>query len=334
MANQNGKMGIRERFAETMRGGRPDRLPLLDEGLRDDVLEKWQEQGLGKKTGLADLCEYDRREVMSVELRSKPLLKEWPTSLQEISKLQSRLDPDDPERLPKDWTEQVAGWRTRDHLLQLNIHRGFFQALGVGEWNRFLEVMYLLSDDPHLVSEIMRIHADFSAGLARRILSEVDVDLVVFSEPIGGNDRPLLSPTMYERFVLPGYRTIIDALRSCGVKTIVFMTYANARALLPNVVDAGFNCMWACEVESGAMDYRSIRAQFGRKLSLIGGIDLDTLLKGKDAIDREFDQKVAPLLEDGGFIPLADGRVRSSVPLDNYLHYRRLLEQCVRRVSR
>jgi hypothetical protein len=30
---------------------------------------------------------------------------------------------------------------------------------------------------------------------------------------------------------------------------------------------------------------------------------------------------------DGGFVPLADGRVRKDIPLENYLYYRRLFEE-------
>ena len=33
-------MNARERFLETMRGGRPDRVPYFEEGLRDDVLDE------------------------------------------------------------------------------------------------------------------------------------------------------------------------------------------------------------------------------------------------------------------------------------------------------
>jgi hypothetical protein len=35
---------------------------------------------------------------------------------------------------------------------------------------------------------------------------------------------------------------------------------------------------------------------------------------------------VPELLEDGGFIPLADGRVREDVSFENYVYYRKLLE--------
>jgi hypothetical protein len=36
---------------------------------------------------------------------------------------------------------------------------------------------------------------------------------------------------------------------------------------------------------------------------------------------------VPPLLAQGGYIPLADGRVRKDVPFANYAYYRRLLEE-------
>jgi hypothetical protein len=105
------------------------------------------------------------------------------------------------------------------------------------------------------------------------------------------------------------------------------VTYANARLLLPSILKWGFNCLWACEVNVEAMDYRQIRREFGRDLRLIGGIDLDSLRHGKEAIRREVEEKVPPLVADGGYVPLADGRVRADVSLENYLYYRALLEK-------
>jgi hypothetical protein len=45
-------------------------------------------------------------------------------------------------------------------------------------------------------------------------------------------------------------------LRRHGVDTLVFLTYANARLLIPSILERGFNCLWACEVPTGMMDYR------------------------------------------------------------------------------
>jgi hypothetical protein len=62
-------------------------------------------------------------------------------------------------------------------------------------------------------------------------------------------------------------------------------------------------------------------------LRLIGGIDTDLLRGDKRGIKREIEEKVPPLLADGGYIPLADGRIRADVHFENYRYYRQLLEE-------
>jgi uroporphyrinogen decarboxylase len=74
------------------------------------------------------------------------------------------------------------------------------------------------------------------------------------------------------------------------------------------------------------MNYPALRQEYGRDLKLIGGIDLDALRQGKAAI-RKAVETVAPLVAQGGFIPLADGRVRADVPYQNYVYYRGLLSK-------
>jgi hypothetical protein len=77
------------------------------------------------------------------------------------------------------------------------------------------------------------------------------------------------------------------------------------------------------------MDYRELRGEFGPDLRLIGGIDLDTLRAGSEAIRNEMETKVRPLLASGGYIPLADGRVRADISFENYREYRSFLEGIV-----
>jgi len=318
-------MTPRQRFRETLARGQPDRVPWLDEGLRDDVLKNWHAQGLPADADLAALFHYDRRERVELDLGVRPKLDRpvW----EDPAELRRRLDPNDPARFPADWPQRVAQWRGRDHILELPLHSGLFLAFGVHEWASLEPVLYVLADKPALAREVMDAYSQLSAALAEKVLQDVEVDFASFSEPIGGSRGPLVSPRMYQEVVLDSYKPILDVLRRHNVETIVFMTYANAAILLPQVLDAGFNCLWAMETETEAMDYSALRRRFGARLSLIGGIDLDALLVDNAAIEREIETKVPPLLAQGGFIPLADGRVRSSVPYRAYEHYRRMLER-------
>jgi uroporphyrinogen-III decarboxylase len=201
--------------------------------------------------------------------------------------------------------------------------------MGVEGWHSFTEAIRLLKDDPAFVHEAMAVQARFAASLAERILGEVEVDGIIFHEPIASNHGPLISPKMYDDFVLKSYAPVLDVAERFNVKTIILRTYANARALLPVVFKSQINTLWACECNSNAMDYCSLRAEFGPGIRLIGGIDADVLRQSQDAIRKEVDGKVLPLLAQGGFVPLADGRVRADVPFENYAFYRRYLETII-----
>ena len=320
-------MTSRERFLKTMRYEKTDRVPYFEEGIRKDVIKAWRKQGLTRKAELSKMFSTDRHEEIEVDLEPRPKPRKWPTSGNELKVLKRSLNPDDSRRLPWKWSQQVRTWQRRDHVLLLRVHRGFFLSMGVYDWDRFSEVIRLLIKDPKFVHEALTVQGEFAARMAERVLSEVEVDAVVFSEPIGGTDRPLLSPEMYEEFVLTSYQPILDVLNRYGVETVVLRTYANARILIPSILKWGFNCLWACEVNIEAMDYRNLRREFGPKLRLIGGIDLDALRRDKEAIRREVEEKEPPLLASGGYIPMADGRVRADVPFENYVYYRKLLEK-------
>jgi hypothetical protein len=320
-------MNSRQRFLKTMLGNQPDRVPLFEEGLRKGVLKAWQEQGLLPGSDLSQIYPFDRREEIEIDLELQVFPEQSLLIPADLIAFQNQLDPYDPRRLPPDWSKRLAGWRGRDHTLMLCVHPGFFLTMGVDGWRRFRELMDLLVDKPDLIRRMMEIQGEFAAKLTERVLADVEIDAAIFSEPIGGNHGPLISPSMYTDLVLPSYRPVIEVLHAHDVETIVVRTYANARVLLPGMVNAGINCLWACEVEPTAMDYLDIRAEYGSKLRLIGGIDLDTLRSDKEDILREVKRVIPPLLADGGFIPLADGRVREDVPYENYRYYRHLLAE-------
>ena len=322
-------MTSRERFLETMQLGAPDQAPCFDEGIRPEVIKAWQSQGLSTENDLYRIVPMDRKELLETDLYPIPEITEWPKKMHALGGFKERLDPFHKKRLPKAWPGKVKAWRRREHALLLYVHEGFFLTMGVEDWQRFMEVMYLLVDQPDLVRKMMRTQGEFAAALAERVLQEVEVDAAIFSEPIGGNDQPLLSPSMYEDLVLSSYAPVFKILRQHGVENIIFQTYANARILIPLILKWGFNCLWACEVEARAMDYLRIRREYGRDLRLIGGIDLDAIRHGKPAIQQELMTKVPQLLESGGYVPLADGRIREDMKLENYLYYRKLLSEIV-----
>ncbi len=320
-------MNSRERFRRVLAYAAADRVPYFEEEIRQDVIDLWRLQGLTSRSELVRRFPSDRLVEIEPDLDPRPQPSKWPVSKAGLHDFRRLLNSEDHGRLPREWLESPVRRRAGDEVIFLYVHEGFFLSMGVDGWQRFEEVIGLVNDDPGFVREMMETQGAFAAGVAERVVREVEVDAAVFSEPIGGNHGPLISPRMYEELVLPSYEPLLDVLRRHCVDTIIFRTYANSRLLISSILRRGFNCLWACEVNTAAMDYRSLRREFGRDLRLIGGIDLDALRRGREAIRQEILGKVPVLLADGGFIPLADGRVREDVTFDNYCYYRRLLEE-------
>lgn len=323
-------MNSRQRFHETMAFGAPDRVPLFKEGIRSEVLHAWGREARQSPADLLKGFQFDPREEVELDLDPHPYPGRWPSTLDELDAFMARMDPDDRSRLPSRWKKRVRAWRDRDHVLMLRVHEGFFLTMGVEGWDRFLELMYLCTDDPGFVREMMARQGAFAARLLARWLDEVEIDAAVFSEPIAGNSGPLISPNMYAEFVLPSHQPLLDVLARYEVKTLILRTYANPRPLLPLALARGLNCLWAVEAPPEAMGYYELRRELGPGLRLIGGIDLDALRAGPAAISRALED-AAQLLQQGGYVPLADGRVRSEVSFERYSFYRRQLEELVSR---
>jgi hypothetical protein len=315
-------MNNRQRFYETLHFGNPDRIPYFEEGIRAETLEAWRANGLPENVNPLEQFPSDKRQEIKLDLYPRPAFDSWPSSMDELDRLLIHLDPYDSNRLPDNWDAD----RLKDHdeILMIRAHEGFFLSMGVEDGFTFTRLVYNLFDRPGFVWEAMRIHGEFAALLAEQLLQQVAFDAMIFSEPIGDNNGALISPRMYEDFVLRSYEPLLNLARRYNIKNIICRTYASMKALIPSLLKWGIDCLWACEVEQSVMNYPALRREFGRDLKLIGGIDLDALRDGKDAIQRVMDE-IAPLVADGGFIPLADGRVRPDVPYENYVYYRELL---------
>jgi uroporphyrinogen-III decarboxylase len=318
-------MNNKHRFNNIMNFRETDRTLYFEEGIRKEVLNKWNI----KNSDYQKQFKVDYREEIIPDIDVKPAYKKWPSTLKELNELKRRLNPNDSNRLPKNFYKKTKKWKARDYPIILRVHRGFFLSMGVYDNHRFLEVLHMLIENPTFVIEYMNIQGEFAAVLAENILKEINVDAVYFSEPIGSNVSSLISPQMYEEFVLESYKPLLNVCEKYEIQTKIFLTYANASALIPSILKYGINCLWACEVNCKEMDYINLRKSFGKDLRLIGGIDLDTLLKDKESIKKEIISKVPALIEQGGYIPLADGRVRPNISFENYSYYRNLIEDII-----
>jgi uroporphyrinogen decarboxylase len=220
-------------------------------------------------------------------------------------------------RFPADWEAQACFLRsqTRDVL---GIHLdGFFayprELLGVER------LLITLHDDPDLIQTMIGDRVEADIALYERAIEETRPDFAFIWEDMCFKNGPLLSPTMFRRFMLPAYQKLTAFLRRMGIRTILVDSDGNVSLLIRLWLEGGVTGLLPFEVRAG-MDVRRIRAEYPG-LQIIGGIEKHRLECGYNEIDAELARVLPTMLRQGGYCPSLDHWVHSEIPLSNFQYY-------------
>jgi hypothetical protein len=320
-------MTERERFLATLLGGTTDRFPFFDLEPADSTLELWYEQGLPREATVAEHFRLETHESVGLEVRSAPFYEMAPDLLESPDAFARHHDPDDPDRLLRGFERRCERVRRHGRVLYVDASSGgLLQMLGVGDWDSLVAACDALVNRPALVESLIERTTEFCCLLLERVLAKVRVDYAAFYEPIASNAGPVVSPAMFDRYSIPGYRRVIDLLVRHGVPLrILCTTGGDLRLLLPSLLDAGINALWISNITSAGMEYRTLRRNFGSEVALIGGIDSTALLRGEAAVRQAVAETVPSLLSQGRYLPCLDDRPRDNTPFAMYVLYREIL---------
>jgi len=233
-----------------------------------------------------------------------------------------RLDPHDPRRLPaaEALPELRKAWQDPDRPYPITVFCGSLFGR-IRDWMGMEEVSYIVYDDPGLFEEMVATLADVTVNCLEKIFAAgAKFEIGAFWEDMCFNTGPLLSPPMFEKFLVPQYQRITSVLNANGVDIIWVDCDGKIDELVPLWLKAGVNTMFPIEIGTWGADPLKFRAEYGRDLRLMGGVSKHVLAGSKDRIDAEV-RRLASLVEEGGYIPMPDHRVPPDVPYENYVFY-------------
>lgn len=242
-------------------------------------------------------------------------------SMADWRRVKKRLNARGEQRYEPNWrTLRVDGWRRRTHPLVFGPN---CSTLGFYWLARNLMgtqgLSYAFFDQPMLVHDVMESHADFLIEAARPVLACTTVEYICLSEDMAMKTGPLISPRLYRTFILPRLKRVVDFYKTHGVRYVAIDTDGNPGPLIPMMMDAGVDVLWPLERAAG-QDPLRLREAYGRSLRLWGGVDKRELAKGLEAIETHL-RTLAPLIEEGGFIPTVDHTVPPDVSWSNFQYY-------------
>lgn len=322
-------MTQRQRFLGTLLGVDTDRFPYFDLEPDDATVRLWHREGLPRLSSFSEYFNIETHYSVGPMLRSYPFYKKAPDILYDPSAFKRRYNPDQPSRYVKNFVIESKHLQQQGRILYLNASGGgLLQMLGVGDWDSLLSACYALIKKPQEVEALFEKITDFYCVCIERVLSQVSVDYASFYEPIAANNAPVISPAMFKRFAIPGYKKVLKLLKKYRVPLCILCTTGgNLTPLLPSLIDAGINGLWISNIRSAGMEYATLRREYGSEVALIGGIDATALARDEAAVREAVEQTVPPLLESGHYLPCLDDRPRSNLPFSHYKLYRHILEE-------
>lgn len=240
-----------------------------------------------------------------------------PADLPDIAR---RLQPHAPGRQPEDLEQQIESWNKRDYPLVLGRNcdaNGFYWRARELLGTENLSLAWY--DYPEMMHELMEIYAELIIEASRPVLDKIHVEYFVFNEDLSMKAGPLLSPKTYREFIFPHMRRVVDFLKSHGVRYIALDTDGDPTVLVSTFMEAGVDVLWPLE-RASEVDPVRVRQRFGKSLRLWGGVDKRVIAQGPKAINAHL-LALAPLIEEGGYIPTVDHTVPPDISWDNFRYY-------------
>lgn len=207
--------------------------------------------------------------------------------------------------------------RENGHLQLLWIPGGYDELRQLmGEEN----LSYAFYDEPEMLQDMLDVIGDTCVKALERVADICPPDVLCLPEDLAGKSGPLCGPNQVREFLKPYYRKVWDFARQTGCRLFSQDSDGNITPVIDAFVDCGVNCFSPFEPMAG-MDTVEIRKKFGKTFAVKGGIDKFALMKGKEAIRKELEYKMQPIMRHGGCVFALDHRIPNGIPLEDYWYY-------------
>lgn len=220
-------------------------------------------------------------------------------------------------------------------------YNGEYAVLG-GDWSPFwhdaidllgMENLYLkMHDEPELVDALMQHMVDHYAAVNERIFTAAAdvIDIFFMGNDFGGQTGPLLSPTLFDRFILPHLKRLIDLGHTYDLK-VQLHCCGGIAPLIPRLIEAGLDSLHALQPDCYGMDLENIKKDFGEKIVLNGGIDSHHILidGAPELVGEKTREILQVMMPGGGYIGGAShDTILEETPLENALVMFDTIRQC------
>lgn len=335
-------MRPRDRFLTALRKGEADRVPtwelIIDEPVLSSVLRKEVTSTVDEK--LMRICElvefidmdgvtWGEDQLMKRE--GDKLVDEWgivwkpnvsgilyPVKgpLESISNLKtySPPDPDAPHRL-ESLGKLIDRFKGERAVVFLGHEVFEFSHYLVGGMENLFKLYYF---KPDLALQLAEQISEYKCRVMERAI-KLGADAVVCGDDYADDKGPLMSPKLFDKFILPYIKRAVDRVHKLG-KFYIKHTDGNLKWILERLLNSGIDALDPIEPAAG-MDIAKLKRTYGDRLCLIGNIDCRKLLTDgtPEEVTEVVKETIAKVAPGGGYILASSNSIHSGVKPENFM---------------
>jgi len=224
------------------------------------------------------------------------------------------------------WPDPATPGATRDlEWFQENLPDGMCMTCQTGHFAEYLSwlmgyetLCYALHDDRELVADLAARILELHVAELKVALQFDRVGFIWGSDDMGFKTGTLISPADLREFVLPGHRKLAEMVHAAG-RAYMLHSCGNLSEIIDDLIDdVGIDAKHS--FEDTIEDVREVKHTYGRRVALLGGIDMDFLCRSDEqAIRRRVRDTLDVCMPGGGYCLGTGNTAANYVPLDNYL---------------
>jgi uroporphyrinogen decarboxylase len=248
------------------------------------------------------------------------------------------------ERSARDWQEEhagpIQGWKNFDsypwpRVSDINfaplewLERNLPQSMGCYELTAHIfeilsfllgyeSLCYAVVDQRDLVDAVLEKAGAFCVDFTRALVDFSRVAVVWGSDDLGFKTGTMMSPDFLRAKILPWHKRCADVAHAKG-KPYLLHSCGNLDGIMEDLIsDVGMDGKHS--FEDTILPVTEAKRRYGKRVALLGGIDMDFLCRSDEASLRQRVRETLTVCARGGGYCLGTGNtVANYVPLDNYL---------------
>ncbi len=235
-------------------------------------------------------------------------------------------DPTDPARLAEAKETAKHYYENSEYCLVFSPvwSTGVFQTAAVMQG--YEEFYVNLLAEKKISMALMEAVTEFHVAQCNAILDALGdyIQVIVMSDDLGFQDRPIVRLNLFREIVKPHYKRIVDTIKSRKPEMkLVFHCDGAIYQFLAEFIDVGIDATNPVQVSClGMDDTAKLKRDFGDRLCFWGaGVDTQSTLPfgTPEQVRAEVKRRIGDLAPGGGYVFATVHNVQRDVPVDNII---------------